>query len=151
MATFDLIESLKGAVTGTETVYLISSGYPAGAPHATGYREIVDAALPSDVAAGSRLVLSNPFGANVACAAEAELFVSNGWHSMGYGGDAGLGESSYGTRAICVQEGVVIISGKSGVGAGNPALCGASHPLIAGWGIASAPCRVRLTRLKGIT
>lgn len=123
---------------------LIPATYPSGAPHDT--HETVDAALPANIAANTRYVLTNPFGVNTRVHVTVELYLNGKWADPGEGGNLGSGTISAGTTGHYVQgEGIVVQTGNSGV-ANASVLLGGGHGITSTSAVTSAPCRVAIKK-----
>lgn len=122
---------------------LVPATYPSGAPHDT--HETVDAALPANIAANTRYVLTNPFGVNTRVHVTVEVWVNNKWADPGFDGSTGTQDTSGGVVGYYVQgEGVVVQTGSFCVAA-KSFLLGGGHGYT-GTQITSAPCRVAVRK-----
>lgn len=142
-----LVTPLEARVTALEArkfTTLIPATYPSGAPHDT--HETVDAALPANIAANTRYVLTNPFGVDTRVHVTVELYLNGKWADPGHDGNTGTGTVSGGTVGHYVQgEGIIIQTGSANI-ATQSALLGGGHGITSTTGITSAPCRVAVRK-----
>ncbi|MGU5678109.1 pyocin knob domain-containing protein [Aeromonas allosaccharophila] len=127
----------KKEPSSTKSTCLVNAA-GTGAPH-----ETVVAGIPATLAASTRLVLTNPFGAGVPVSVEVEAFLNNRWGKTGYI-FTNLGLGIYGgysqTEGIVVQSGVFTAS--------NSSTTGGVHNFTGGNITTPLPVRVFVTKLE---
>jgi hypothetical protein len=113
------------------------------------------AASPASVGTNARYTVTNPFpGFHVLCVAE--LLINNVWAPTGNGGNLGTGGICFGTEAGQVfvvggaQGDIAIQTGQNGCGHGFSAVLLGLHGGTNNNGISTAPCRVKVFKLKGV-
>lgn len=107
------------------------------------------ATAPANAGTGARYVVNSPYpGFQILPIAEIQY--GGEWAETGYAGNVGSGSSCWGTKASTNAAGnIVVQTCQSGVMYGLSALTGGGHGTATNAGVAAAPCRVKVFKLKG--
>jgi hypothetical protein len=136
-AQTDLQSALDGKLSTTMADFAII--YPNGG----------SAASPATLAINTRYITDNPFpGFHVIV--QIELLVSAVWSDPGWDGNTGTGGSTYGTIAAqsLPSDKVIVQTGTNAVASASN-LLGGGHGITSTTPVTSAPCRVKVWKLKG--